>query len=225
MIINTIYEAKTRENVYTFLASLFLLEPNQENIITLQKQLNELLEEKEKIKRFIQTEEEVLELCQEYYDLFFVPSSGCYVPPFEAALKNYQPGKKKPFSQLYNKDTVHVQSCYDVVGFNPWKLNIFQPLKDVKFPDHIGFELAFMALLCANDAKSNQELEDNYNWKRLQHQFLAEHLSQWAKNFSLAVKDNSRGFYEKATVAIMNWIFEDLENLEVIVNRKRGENS
>ena len=212
----------TRQNAYSFLASLFLLEPKQENIVEVQEELNQFLSEQDQIEVFVTQPEEVDNLTQEFYDLFFVPSSGAYVPPFESTLKNYRSKEKKPYGRLFSKDAVHVQSCYETVGFIPWKMKIFEPLRNVKFPDHIGYELAFMAVLCANEWASREDEEKALQWKNLQHQFLSEHLSKWIDNFAQAMENNAQGFYQKAGMAARNLVLEDLEILTETVFQAKG---
>ncbi|QED46027.1 TorD/DmsD family molecular chaperone [Cytobacillus dafuensis] len=214
-------ETLARQNTYGFLASLFLQEPEKENIEEIQQKLNDLINNMDQV--LITSSEEVDDLIQEYYDLFFVPSSGQYVPPFESALRNYQPKKKKPYGKLFSNDAIHVQSCYDAVGFKPWKLKIFKPLEDVKFPDHIGFELAFMSVLCANEFASRNEEDKAFQWQMLEYEFLSEHLSEWIGNFSLAISNNSAGFYHKCASATHKVVLEDLKILEELANQKRGE--
>lgn len=216
-------EIEARLHGYSFLASLFLTEPDHKTISEVQTQLKELLPEGEHLNVVKMTNDDVDDLRQLFYDLFFVPSSGVYVPPFESALKNYQPNKKKSYGNLFAKEATHVQSCYEAVGFVPWEMNIFQPIKDVRFPDHIGFELAFMALLCANEMESYGDEKISSQWETLQYQFLSDHLGKWITNFSLAMKNNQAGFYEKAGLAAENWVLDDLHNLEMKMERKRGE--
>ena len=72
----------TRQNTYSFLASLFLLEPKQENIVEVQQELNQFLSEQDQLEVFITQPEEVDNLTQEFYDLFFVPSSNVICPSF-----------------------------------------------------------------------------------------------------------------------------------------------
>lgn len=214
-------ETLARQNTYGFLASLFLQEPEKDKIEEIGQKLNDLINDMDQV--MITSSEEVDDLIQEYYDLFFVPSSGQYVPPFESALRNYQPKKKKPYGKLFSNDAVHVQSCYDAVGFEPWKLKIFKPLKDVKFPDHIGFELAFMSVLCANEFASRNEEDKAFQWQMLEYEFLSEHLSKWIGNFSLAISNNTDGFYHKCASATHKVVLEDLKILEELAKQKRGE--
>ena len=72
----------TRQNAYSFLASLFLLEPKQENIVEVQEELNQFLSEQDQIEVFVTQPEEVDNLTQEFYDLFFVPSLRVICPSF-----------------------------------------------------------------------------------------------------------------------------------------------
>ena len=101
-------------------------------------------------------------------------------------------------------------------------MKIFEPLRNVKFPDHIGYELAFMAVLCANEWASREDEEKALQWKNLQHQFLSEHLSKWIDNFAQAMENNAQGFYQKAGMAARNLVLEDLEILTETVFQAKG---
>lgn len=214
-------DANIRQENYSFLASLFLLEPREEKIDEIEQLLNLILNKKDVVTEYSK-QNEVKNITQEFYDLFFIPVSGKYVPPFESALRNYRPMEKKPYGQLYGIDALHVQSCYDAVGFDPWKLKMFGPLKQIRFPDHIGYELAFMAVLCASEHRSrgNKEIVDQ--WQGLQYEFLADHLGKWIENFSAAVANNTVGFYEKCAKAACKIVLEDLKILEEKFTVSRG---
>jgi len=212
-----IESAQSRMQIYTALAEIFLQLPILENIKDQASLINALLNEDEN-EAVVDNYGAIEAIKQEYYDLFFVPMSGLYIPPYESALLEYNVAKKRPYGQLFGSAARHVQACYEDVGFNYQELNIFEPLKDITFPDHIGFELAFMGLLClaeksALEKEEEAGLTEAKGWVELQSQFLDEHLSKWVSNLAKAIKNNSNGFYAKAALATASWIDEELSYL------------
>ncbi len=76
------------------------------------------------------------EILQEYFDLFFVPVSGSYLPPFEAAHREKYLAPELP---------VLIGRLYSEAGFKPERLAIPSYMRSLTRPDHIGFEMAFLA--------------------------------------------------------------------------------
>lgn len=213
--------AATKENIYSFLASIFLQEPDSlswpDQAQTLSKILQELghgpLNYGEVIPE--QLSIHVENLRQEFYDCFFVPMSGRYVPPYESALLNYQPGKAKPYGSLSSPESHHVAKCYATTGFVPNQLNVFTPLKELPFPDHAGFELAFMAMLARAEKESwnDGHPEQAVRWKDWSSRFLQEHLINWWPNFTQALEAMAPGYYAQVAKVVHLWLMSELEIL------------
>jgi len=217
---NTIIEldkemATARGTLYEFLASWFLKEPSSELINALNTAISELKmivpaeEGLTELQKFLQNYQSgqlsLSEVQQAYYDLFFVPSSGSFVPPFESAIQNYgeNPGK---FGDLMGYHTVQVAASYEEIGFNPHLLDIFPPLKQINFPDHLGFELAFMSSLASSEGNLI-----------VQSEFLTNHLSIWIGAFSELVDQNdSTGLYSGVTKIANYFIKQDMLHLSPI---------
>ena len=115
----------------------------------------------------------------------------------------------------------HVAACYAAVEFHPQTLNVFAPLKEIQLPDHVGFELAFMARLCAaeQEAWDKKHLVEALKWQTFELQFLREHLSQWLENFARALQDLAPGYYAQAARAAENWVALDLTEIEINANK------
>ncbi|SDF42189.1 TorD/DmsD family molecular chaperone [Sporolituus thermophilus] len=149
-------------------------------------------------------------LQQEYYDHFFVPCSGKYVPPFESAIK---------YNTLWSEDAVHCAACYETLGFEPRSLEIFPPLKEVAVPDHIGFQLAFMAFLTKGESVAEAESE---GWQGLQSQFLREHLLSWLPDYAAALAKTGGEFYAALTALLAEFTSLDAGRM-ANSRRVRGE--
>lgn len=212
----------SRQQIYSFLANIFLQEPVADHLLTLQQTLKSILTEsgEKNLSLAVDIDEvhhmNMENLRQEYYDCFFVPMSGKYVPPYESALRSYKPGKKKPYGFLNGPEAAHVASCYAAVGFVPSKLDMFSPWKEIQFPDHIGFELAFMATLCDAEIRAFKTMgaEGSESWERLQVSFLKEHLHKWLGNFAYALHELAPGYYAQAAQVAEKWVLLDLEALD-----------
>ncbi|WP_434511618.1 TorD/DmsD family molecular chaperone [Desulfitobacterium sp. AusDCA] len=209
-----------RLNTYSFLAEIFLQEPHLNRWPKQYQIINEQLKEMGEIPSFLNHILEggstiIEKVRQEFYDCFFVPRSERYVPPFESALRNYKPGVRKPFGALNSPEGNHVAQCYKALNFDSWELNIFAPLREIRLPDHIGFELAFMAMLCGAEyeAWKNDQLEYAQKWREMERRFLVEHLSQWISQFSQALQEIAPGFYADAAKVTEQWVLSDSEDL------------
>lgn len=152
------------------------------------------------------------EITQEYYDLFFVPSSASYVPPFESAIIS---------KVLWGRETVHCAECYKAVGFDPFCLDIFPPLKEQRVPDHIGLQLAFLAFLAKMGAEWGDEAGAG-SWQNLELQFLQEHLMNWVPGYAKAIEKCGETFYVSLTVALTDFLATAVAALDHN-QRKRGE--
>ena len=231
MFENKVLHAQSRGNIYTFLAGIFLQEPSVSQFPQYIEALQDLLKEVETYPVTFgavipeDNHEFAERLRQEYYDCFFVPMSGQYVPPYESALLNYRTGERKPFGTLNSMEASHVAACYVAVDFHPQALNVFTPLKEIHLPDHVGFELAFMAMLCVAEqmAWDKENQVEALKWQTFELQFLREHLNQWIENFARALQDHAPGYYAQAARAAEIWVASDLREIEIDANQGGDE--
>lgn len=189
-----------RAKAYEFLAGIFLKEPTREALDELktwakaggEMQLLFLIEQLEA------QDQELKELKQEYYDLFFVPVSGRFIPPFESAIRGAlrTDGQKTKFGALWGEETIKVSALYERMGFNPQLLPIFEPLRQLNLPDHIGAELAYMAYLCHLEAERQNLNPPVKAVQTFEKEFLRSHLLKWLPDFSEDLrKVHQSGFY------------------------------
>ena len=205
---------KQRKKIYEILSYCLLNVPTKNSVETMikgQEVLNELMDEG--------TETVVIKLSdlekyeQEYYDRFFVPTSTSFIPPYESAIRNrFKSGEKTKFGKLDTKETFHVKACYQMVSFNPNNLNMFKPLQDIQYPDHLAYEMSFMTFLVTEEEKSleKDEEEKASRWRNLQKQFLSEHLSKWIEDYAKLSEEKSKGLYSYWLNLCATWIKEDI---------------
>lgn len=207
---------KNRTEVYKLLAYAYLNKPSKKLLQSL-NQTKSFFQEIIDAKIPSYKKEDLKDIVQEYYDRFFIPKSGIYVPPFESAIKNrtYE-GLKVKYGGLDSNETVHVKACYEIVDFKPEELEMFEPLRYITFPDHIAYEIAFMAYLCESQhyALSKGEKENVSRWSNLQKQFLQSHLGKWIRDLSSLTKSTKEGFYSYLTDISASWVEFDLYFLD-----------
>ena len=211
---------KQRKKTYELLSYCLLNVPTKESLQSMkevQEILKELIEDGAQSEYSIEFSElEMYE--QEYYDRFFVPTSSRFVPPYESSMRNsVKKGEKVKFGKLETKEAFHVKACYEMVSFNPQKLNAFNPLKEIQFPDHIAFEMSFITFLVAEEEKSleQNQKEKALRWKNLQIQFLDEHLSKWIEDYAKLSEEKNKGLYSHWLNLCAAWIKEDILGLEL----------
>lgn len=213
---STTLTAVDRSTIYEMLSSVYLKQPGKADIAAAIIFLGELQEifpttEGEQLYTFLTDRYEKLlagntellnQLRQEYYDHFFVPSSGFYVPPFESAVMS---------NTLWGHETTHCAACYNEVNFNPLNLTLFPPYKDISIPDHIGFQLAFMAYLAKHESIGGEEKTPL--WRQLQLHFASEHLS-WLEHYSELLAKCGSPFYTALAQLTAKYVTADLSLLE-----------
>ena len=207
-------EVEIRAKVYELLARSCLQEPDAKYVQAMTG-LVELLREEGLI-----FEDTVLppkvnhgELCQEFYDRFFVTVSGRYVPPFESAIRGRETlGQKVCYGAVNGLETLHVLSCYQGVGFNPWELETFKPLKEIPLADYLGFELAFMAYLSYAELAAYRANGPArvLQWRSLQQRFLEEHLSTWVLDYALLTQGATGDFFGVVAKLMAAWVTAEI---------------
>lgn len=115
------------------------------------------------------------ELEQRYYDRFFVPTGGVFVPLSESRFSNVdETADRIAYGPEANNGTDHVTACYRQVGFEYRALAGYDLAVQRLRPDSLASELAFLAYVhtvgCVQDATGELNA-----WDRFALQFLREH--------------------------------------------------
>lgn len=217
--------ASERARAYEFLAGIFLKEPVTEVVKILKdwvqtaqgNQTDESEDEEQEdnlseiFNRFETKDPELKGLTQEFYDLFFVPVSGRFVPPFESPIRGAerQEGKKIKYGSHWGLQTHRIFEYYERLGFQPEALNIFEPLKQTKIPDHLGFELSFLAYLCRLEEVALQSGQETAGLRQLQQRILQDHLLGWLPQFIEDLERvESTGYYPYFAQLALEWCQE-----------------
>ena len=145
------------------------------------------------------------ELGEEYVDLFLAGASPAPCPPYESA---YVGGGTR-----MGLVGVQVERAYAGGGFglaSPGEL-----------PDHVALELAFLSLLCCEEAHGwrTGEIEPAAGWLEHERAFHERHLQRWlpvfARRLSLATAPTS--FYRKLAQAVHAFVVHDRGLIEALL--------
>jgi TorA maturation chaperone TorD len=167
--------------LFGLLASMYLCKPTAEAMTRWQELvpraapevLGDLNEALERIN--LSSVQEMDDLLWEYTRLFIGPYR-LPCPPWESV---YTSSKKLLLQEA--SDAVRV--AYDRLGLEVGDSNVF--------PDHVGAELNFMAILLEKVEAASGE-EDRY--RKLSKDFLDEHLRNWVPRFSLDMEKAANSF-------------------------------
>ncbi|HYF79700.1 MAG TPA: molecular chaperone TorD family protein [Symbiobacteriaceae bacterium] len=208
MIAERVDLTQTRLQVYELLASCVLSEPTGDSLAAAGTLFSHLL------PALQLPVPDLAAVQQEYYDRLFVPMSGRYVPPFESAIRGrtVRKGGRPGYGPLMGPAACEVGAAYAAVGFDPAVLTMYEPIRGLRMPDFLGFELAFMAFLVKEQAaaEASGATEQAQRWHSLQRQFLEEHLTGWTADLATLAGEAGPGFYAELYQAIHAWATSDL---------------
>lgn len=211
-------DTESRQKIYGLLASVFLQNPTTERLDQQRGVLQFLL--KDKID-WATLPGDIEALDQEFYDCFFVPTSGHYVPPYESALLFYTEGHKK-FGRLNGPSTSHIAHCWRETGFSIDSVSMFEPLRQSFMPDHIGLQLAFMTFLCGAELNafmpesSDDTLVSALKWRSYQLGFVKDHLRNSIDTFAQALEEIAPGYYAVMASFAAAWVEADYMALDSV---------
>jgi putative dimethyl sulfoxide reductase chaperone len=138
-----------------------------------------------------------LEVRQEYFDLFFVPVSGRYLAPFEAAQRE---------RRLWGLCTYQTAELYQQVGFDPRALSISPLWGEQLPPDHAGVELAFVSALLKQADVSGRE--EQIGIARTLESFWKQHLSRWLPDYGRKLARTARTEHYRLLGSLVEYLGE-----------------
>lgn len=204
--------AKQRNNIYGFLAIVYIKEPNNEFIKLLKKPdiFNSLRRAGIKLNKKIKNinEEELLEgLVLEYNRLFIGP--GKHIPLYESVWLDNE-------GLLWGKATSEVKRFIESFG-----LKYHQDWTGI--PDHIGVELEFMQKLTEREAEAWKQKDKTTAFQCLEFEkkFLDEHLYQWIPKFcNKVIEESNNSFYGQGAKLTKKFIEFDKKHIQGIIEKK-----
>ncbi len=123
-------------------------------------------------------QETIAELIADYDELFLVPVSGRYLPPFESAQRA---------QRLWGPLTHQMANLYRKTGFEPNALNIDEMWQSLNAPDHIGIELAFCSALFSTYAENPSTATET-----LIHTVMQQHITRWIPGFGEKLRQHAQ---------------------------------
>jgi len=194
----SISEITAREQLYQFFASLFLKEPSKEwmeGLIATTPHLKELFTDELSflewdlwVDRYLQGNLKIGDIQQDFYDFFFVPTSGRYLPAVESIVLD---------NQMWGEREIDLVERYDEAKFSPEQLDTYLPIKQLGMSDHLGFQLGYMAHLCNMETHSRMEIRQRIQGEEVE--MLEDHLipftQQYTKSFVPLATGTVYGFF------------------------------
>ncbi|WP_243359715.1 molecular chaperone TorD family protein [Fundidesulfovibrio terrae] len=117
---------------------------------------------------------------EDWNELFFVPSSGRYLPPLESAFREKRLGGPHAADAL---------AAYRAAGFDPARLDVDQLWRPAPPPDHLGVELAFVSALIGSASRRPETAEGLLASAALFH---AAHVAPWAGDYGMELERKAR---------------------------------
>ena len=195
--------AEARANMYRFLSAVFLSPIEEDSLHRLvdEEFLDELstlfgeqaVAELRDFAATVSVKEDIPSLRQEYMDLFAVPT-GRYVTPFEDVFRGRSAEGKGVRGPLLGERAIAVIRTYRRAGAE-------MDGGCMELPTHVGVELSFMNYLCEQEAaahcsqdsgavpdRPNEESANPARYRKLQSQFLQDHLNEWFPRLSSTIQ-------------------------------------
>jgi len=221
-------KAEERAAIYEMLASCYLILPTKDQILRLPELLKEaayiipeadfteLVSEAEtRYNNILESDEYIQLYTQEFYDHFLVTTTQHFIPAYESAIRkektasfSNKKGNKQKYNSLWRHETQHVLACYNSVGFNPNRLNLYHVIKEKNVPDYFGLELAFMAYLCASEQRSPNAWQ---TWRNLQIEFLTDHLYHFVNDFDELAQMKANPYYKALAKATKSFVTAEFQ--------------
>ena len=173
-------ELLAQARLLDFVASLYLRPPDidvVEACMAAAPVFGELLKDETLSRLMLQVGETDIEsLRGDYYDLFFVPVSGRYLPPYESVQRE---------ECLWGTLTHKVDAIYRATGFDFRELEVDSHWLAQGIPDHIGFEMAFVSALLCSQVEGPPE--ETGSLAETTDYFVQHHLGHWAADYGRKV--------------------------------------
>lgn len=133
------------------------------------------------------------ELAVAFTRLMVGPGKG-YVPPYGSVYLDPPATGHRP--QLWGPSTMAALEMYRAAGLEP---------VGGQMPDHLAVELKFMQTLCEQEASAAAVAR----WRRLQADFLRDHLGRWAPAWAAAAGSAAEHPFYRAMARLLVQFLED----------------
>jgi len=193
-----------RKGMYELLGRIFLIELDSDTLAKIERLPNF----KELFPRYYEWEERQkrsrYKLINEVLNVDFTDIAVLHLIPYESFYTTeegmIESGGANPVLQIYNDFGYRVD---------------YEKARVVS-PDHIGVELSFMQMLTDAEEKAIKagDKEAQKEIAKIEHNFLKEHLLQFAPMYLMNVAEQARTpFYKDAALLALEFLLEDYEYL------------
>lgn len=205
--------AQARADMYKFLASFYLNEPNSEIVANVanMKLINQLSEifstvTMAPLKKFTKKfDGDIEQVKQDWHGLFRVPLQK-YTTPYESVYRE---------NLMAQQTTVQVRKRY---------FEASSAVDRIKYSfhedDYLGYELDFMRFLCETEAAGWNKDHKNSARTYLQYQnkFLKDHLSRWLPDVTKTIEKKADTDYFKFAARITKqFVANDIKEVKIIL--------
>lgn len=132
-----------------------------------------------------------------------------YVRLFRGIRRGY--GPPPPYESVYRSEHVMSDPTSDVLTlYHKAGLEV----RGGEPPDHIGFELSFMAYLCKKEEEYRMagDLMSATGFTSFQDDFLSDHILTWVPQFCTKILDYNSAFYAAVAELTMSWLLLEEKN-------------
>lgn len=197
---------QTMAQLFKLSSSLYLLEPSAESCKSC-VEVGQILEQSHVCDAFPEhlqraSDTPLVELRQEFYDLFLVPMSPSFSSPFERDQRG-EAGRAEP----------QLKSCYQAAGFDPANLAIPYYLRSLNRMDYMGFEVAFIAKLLGA-AVQHPDSDQAQGLCATALAFNRHHLALWGKEYGGQLSEGASSHYFKGCGSLTSYLVAALDGLQ-----------
>ncbi|MFT9486759.1 MAG: molecular chaperone [Tepidibacillus sp.] len=211
----SIGEITAREHIYQFLTSMLLKEPTPEliqGLVDTLPYLKEIFAEEvsfdewdQIIQNYQNGVKTIEELQQDFYDLFFVPTSGRYSPAVESIVI---------YNKMWGEIEVELANRYEAAQFVPENLDIYTPFKQLGMSDLFGYQLGYMAHLCGMETYSFMDVRGKIQEEELG--MLEQHLIPFIAKYRESFDLDAQGTIYRVLIELIQQFIE--MDRELILN-------
>ena len=123
-----------------------------------------------------------------------------------------------PYESIFRDPSGLVGGAYSSMVQDHYKQSAFRQIVDC---DHIGYELAFLAFLCVNQATmlGNKQAAEAYRSTQLQQKFIQDHLLCWLSPFANALTFSGQPFFAALGQLTLHLVYDHLLHLSTAYSR------
>lgn len=215
------FSSASRGAIYEFLSYMHTQNPNKDFIDSLSsdeqfaklKKLGSIIgggSSSEELRKSLQKLISALRSLRDKDEKRVVRLQEDYARLFRGIRRGY--GPPPPYESVYMSELVMSNLASDVLTlYHKAGLEV----RGGEPPDHIGFELSFMAYLCKKEEEYRNagDLKNATGFTSFQNDFLSDHILTWVPQFCTKVLDYDSAFYAAVAELTLSWLQLEEKNV------------